>query len=52
MKIVAAPTIAEFLNSDYAERLGDLARRRELSIEVKPEPLFPPAEFKVLAEFK
>jgi ribonuclease G len=52
VKIVTAPNIAEFLTSDYADRLGEIARLRELSIEVKPDPELAPSEFKVLAELK
>ena len=52
VKIVAVPTVAEFLSTEYSDRLGELARVNELTIEIKADPGLLPTEFKVLTELK
>ena len=52
VKVIAMPTVAEFLSTEYSDRLGELARVNELTIEIKADPELLPTEFKVLTELK
>lgn len=52
VKLVTAPSVAEFLSSEYSDRLGEVARQHELLIEVKADPELPPSEYKILTELK
>jgi ribonuclease G len=50
VKIAAAPSVAEFLSTEYSDRLGELARTHEMTIETKADPELLPTEFKLLTE--
>lgn len=52
VKIVVVPTVAEFLSTEYSDRLGELARVNELTIEIKADPELLPTDFRVLTELK
>ena len=52
VKVVTAPSIAEFLTTEYSDRLGEFARSRELSIDVRSDPELAPTEFRILTELK
>jgi ribonuclease G len=52
VRLRTSPMVATFLNADYADRLGDLARQYELSLDVQAVAEFAPGEFKVQAEHK
>jgi ribonuclease G len=50
VKIVAAPTVADFLSTEYTDRLGEFAKEHEISIEIKADPELSPTEYRVLSE--
>lgn len=50
VRILTAPSLSEFLTSDWYERLAEFARRYELAIDVKTDYQMAPAEFKLLTE--
>lgn len=50
VRILAAPSLAEFLTTEWYERLAEFARRYELAIDVKTDYQLAPTEFKLLAE--
>jgi ribonuclease G len=52
VKVVVAPSMAEFLTTEYSDRLGEFARSRELSIDVRSDGELAPTDFRVLTELK
>lgn len=50
VRILAAPSLTEFLTTEWYERLAEFARRYELAIDVKTDYQLSPTEFKLLTE--
>ncbi|MEO0080399.1 MAG: Rne/Rng family ribonuclease [candidate division WOR-3 bacterium] len=50
VRILAAPSLAEFLTSEWYDRLCEFARRYELAIDVKTDYQLAPTEFKLQTE--
>jgi len=50
LRILASPSLTEFLTTEWFERLAEFARRYELAIDVKTDYQLGPTEFKLLTE--
>lgn len=50
VRILAAPSLTDFLTTEWYDRLSEFARRYELSIDVKTDYQLQPADFKLLTE--
>ncbi|MGQ9707275.1 MAG: Rne/Rng family ribonuclease [bacterium] len=50
VRILASPTLTEFLTTEWYERLAEFARRYELAIDVKTDYQLALKEFKLLTE--
>ncbi len=50
LRILASPSLTEFLTTEWFERLAEFARRYELALDVKTDYQLGPTEFKLLTE--
>ncbi len=50
VRILVAPGMAEFLTTEWYDRLAEFARRYELALDVKADYQLSPTEFKLLTE--
>jgi ribonuclease E len=50
IRILAAPSLTDFLTTEWYERLSEFAKRYELAIDIKTDYQLQPTDFKLLTE--